>query len=65
MDYVRAVEKALGKKGRIVFKEIQPGDVPSTYADVEPLFKYINFKPSTPIEEGIRAFVEKYLELDQ
>ena len=65
MDYVRAVEKALGKKGRIVFKEIQPGDVPSTYADVEPLFKYINFKPSTPIEEGIRAFVEKYLELNQ
>jgi len=65
MDYVHAVEKALGKKGKIVFKEIQPGDVPSTYADVQPLFEYIDFKPSTPIEEGIRAFVEKYLELNK
>lgn len=65
MDYVHAVEKALNKKGKIVFKEIQPGDVPSTYADVQPLFEYIDFKPSTPIEEGIRAFVEKYLELNK
>jgi UDP-glucuronate 4-epimerase len=64
MDYVHAVEKALGKKGKIVFKEIQPGDVPSTYADVQSLFDYIKFKPSTTIEEGIRAFVDKYLELN-
>jgi len=64
MDYVHAVEKALGKKGKIVFKEIQPGDVPSTYADVQNLFDYINFKPSTTIEEGIKVFVDKYLELN-
>lgn len=64
MDYVHAVEKALGKKGKIVFKEIQPGDVPSTYADVQSLFDYINFKPSTTIEEGIKVFVDKYLELN-
>ncbi len=64
MDYVHAVEKALGKKGKINYKEIQPGDVPSTYADVQSLFEYINFKPATDIEEGIKAFVDKYLELD-
>ncbi len=64
MDYVHAVEKALGKKGKIVYKEIQPGDVPSTYADVQSLFEYINFKPSTTIEEGIQVFVDKYLELN-
>ncbi len=64
MDYIHAIEKALGKKGKIVFKEIQPGDVPSTYADVQSLFDYINFKPSTSIEEGIKAFVDKYLELN-
>ena len=64
MDYVHAIEKALGKKGKIVFKEIQPGDVPSTYADVQSLFDYIDFKPSTSIEEGIQAFVDKYLELN-
>ena len=63
MDYISAIEKALGKKGKIVFKEIQPGDVPVTYADVEPLFKYIDFKPDTLIETGIKAFVDKYLEL--
>ena len=64
MDYVHAVEKALGKKGKIVYKEIQPGDVPSTYADVQNLFDYIDFKPSTTIEEGIKVFVDKYLELN-
>jgi len=63
MDYVHAVEKALGKKGKIVFKPMQPGDVQSTYANVESLFDYIGFKPKTTIVEGIKAFVDKYLEL--
>lgn len=65
MDYVHAIEKALGKKGKIVYKELQPGDVPSTYADVQSLFDYIDFKPSTTIEEGIQAFVDKYLEINK
>ena len=64
MDYVHAVEKALGKKGKIIYKELQPGDVPSTYADVQNLYDYIDFKPSTTIEEGIKIFVDKYLELN-
>lgn len=64
MDYVHAVEKALGKKGKIVFKPMQPGDVTRTYADVKSLFDYIDFKPSTDIETGIKAFVDKYLELN-
>lgn len=63
MDFITAIEKALGKKGKIVFKPMQPGDVQSTYANVESLFNYINFKPETNLEEGIKAFVEKYLEL--
>lgn len=65
MDYVHAVEDALGKKGKIVYKEIQPGDVPSTYADVQSLYDYIDFKPSTTIKEGIKAFVDRYLELNK
>ena len=64
MDYVRAIEKALGKKGKIVFKPMQPGDVQSTYANVESLYKYIDFKPETDFEEGVKAFVDKYLELN-
>ena len=64
MDYVHAIEKAIGKKGKIVFKPMQPGDVAATYADVQSLYDYIDFKPSTPIEFGIKAFVDKYLELN-
>lgn len=64
MDFVRGIEKALDKKGKINLKPIQPGDVPATYADVQSLFDYINFKPSTPIQEGIDAFVSKYLEMN-
>lgn len=63
MDFITAIEKALGKKGKMVFKPMQPGDVQSTYANVESLFNYINFKPETNLEEGINAFVKKYLEL--
>ena len=65
MDYVHAVENALGKKGKIVFKPMQPGDVSATYANVESLFDYIDFKPSTTIDEGIKVFVDKYLELNK
>ncbi len=61
MDFVRAIEKALNKKGNIVFKPMQMGDVQSTYANVESLFEYIDFKPETPIEEGIQNFVEAYM----
>ena len=64
MDYVHAVEKALGKKGKIVFKPMQPGDVSATYANVESLFDYIDFKPTTPLEVGVKNFVEKFLELN-
>ncbi|MFD1294273.1 NAD-dependent epimerase/dehydratase family protein [Lutibacter holmesii] len=64
MDFVRAIEKALGKKGKIKFKPMQPGDVQSTYANVQSLYDYIQFKPSTNLEDGVQAFVERYLKLN-
>ncbi|MET2984683.1 NAD-dependent epimerase/dehydratase family protein [Aureibaculum conchae] len=64
MDFVRGIEKSLNKKGKINLKPIQPGDVPATYADVQSLFDYIDFKPATPIQVGIDAFVTKYLEMN-
>jgi len=64
MDYIKAIEKALGKKGKIIFKPIQPGDVPATYADVQSLFDYINFKPATDFEVGVKSFVETFLKLN-
>lgn len=63
MHFVNAIEDALGKKGKIKLEPIQAGDVPRTYADVQSLFDYINFKPSTNINDGVKAFVDKYLEI--
>ena len=64
MDFVKAIEKALGKKGKIKLKPMQPGDVQSTYANVQSLYDYIQFKPSTNLEEGVQAFVDRYLKLN-
>ena len=41
---------------------MQPGDVPETYADVDDLMRDVGFRPSTPVETGIRNFVEWYRE---
>ncbi|MEK9612633.1 MAG: NAD-dependent epimerase [Flavobacteriaceae bacterium] len=61
MDFIESIEQVLDKKFKINFMDIQPGDVPSTYANVEDLIKDHNYKPQTPIKEGISRFVEWYL----
>jgi UDP-glucuronate 4-epimerase len=61
LDFIKAIEKTLDKKGKMMLKPMQPGDVSATYADVTSLYDYINFKPNTPIEVGIKAFIEQYL----
>ena len=63
MDFVHSIENALGKKGKIVYKPMQPGDVQATYANVESLFNYIDFKPQTKLEDGVKEFVDRYLKL--
>ena len=60
MDYINALEKILGKKAKINFLPLQPGDVPDTYANVDNLIQKFNYKPSTPIAEGVNNFVEWY-----
>jgi UDP-glucuronate 4-epimerase len=57
---IELLERALGKTARKNFLPIQPGDVPATYADVQDLIDDVGFKPDTPLEEGIRKFVEWY-----
>ena len=54
------LEQALGKTAKKNFLPIQAGDVPATYADVQDLINDVGFKPDTPLEEGIRKFVEWY-----
>ncbi len=61
MDFVRAIEKALGKKAVIDFQPMQPGDVQATYADVSDLVQDMGYKPGTTVEEGIARFVEWYV----
>jgi UDP-glucuronate 4-epimerase len=62
LDFIAAIEKALGKKARMNLLPMQKGDVESTYADIEALREAVDFSPSTPIEEGIGRFVEWYRE---
>ena len=60
MDYIDALEKTLGKKAKINFLPLQPGDVPDTYANTDNLNKKFNYKPSTSVIEGVSSFVEWY-----
>lgn len=62
MEFVEAIEKKVGKTAKKNFMDLQPGDVPETYANVEDLFNNIDFKPSTNIQNGVNNFVDWYLE---
>ena len=60
MRYIAAIEGALGKTAFKEFLPLQAGDVPDTYADVEDLVREFDYKPNTPVEEGIQQFVAWY-----
>lgn len=62
MDFIHEIEKQLGVKAKKNLMEIQPGDVPATWADVDDLFSYIDYKPQIGIEEGIKEFIKWYKE---
>ncbi len=62
MDYIHAVEKGLGKQAEMDLLPLQPGDVPASHADVEDLVRDTGYKPNTPIETGVRAFTDWYLD---
>ena len=58
MDYVSALEKTLGKKAKIKFLPLQPGDVPDTDADIKNIREKFDYKPSTSVIKGVTKFVE-------
>jgi UDP-glucuronate 4-epimerase len=60
--YIEVLEDCLGKKAVKNMLPLQPGDVPDTFADVEDLVRDVGYKPATPVEVGIRRFVDWYLE---
>lgn len=61
MDFIEAIEQKLGKEAEKNYLDLQAGDVPETYADVDDLYKNINFKPATDIKTGVSHFADWYL----
>ena len=62
MSYIEAIEDCLGKKAEKNLLPLQPGDVPDTWADTTDLVADVDYQPSTPIEVGVKNFVDWYLE---
>ncbi|MFO7560591.1 MAG: NAD-dependent epimerase [Desulfobacterales bacterium] len=60
MRFIEVIEASLGRKAEKEFLDLQPGDVPATFADVDDLINDVGFKPSTSIEEGITKFIRWY-----
>ncbi len=62
MHFIEAIENELGKKASKEFLPLQPGDVPSTFADVTDLVRDNGYKPDTSVEEGVKKFIQWYKE---
>ena len=60
LEFIEEIERALGKEAQKEFLDLQPGDVPATYADVDDLMQDVGFKPETSIATGIRRFIDWY-----
>ncbi len=60
MDFIRTLEKKLGKEAKKEMLPMQPGDVQSTYADVDDLIEDMGYRPDTSIDEGVEKFVAWY-----
>ena len=61
MRYIEVLEGCLGRKAEKQLLPMQPGDVPDTWADVEALVEDVGYRPATPVEEGVKRFVDWYL----
>ena len=60
MDYIKAIETSLGIEAKKNFLPLQSGDVPATSADTSELERWVGFKPNTPVEMGVKRFVDWY-----
>ena len=59
MDFIGALEKALGKKAEINLL-VAPGDVPDTYASMDDLVEQFDYKPATQVDDGVARFIDWY-----
>jgi len=60
MDFIHEIEENLGLEADKNLMDIQPGDVPKTWADVDDLFELTDFKPQVSIKEGVKNFIDWY-----
>jgi UDP-glucuronate 4-epimerase len=60
MEYITALESALGIAAINNYREMQPGDVPATSAETSELNDWVGFKPNTPVKDGVAKFVTWY-----
>jgi len=60
MDYIDAIERAVGKKAIKELLPMQPGDVPDTFANVDDLVEQFHYQPATTVDEGVQRFVDWY-----
>jgi UDP-glucuronate 4-epimerase len=61
MHYIHVLEDCLGRKAELNLLPLQQGDVPDTWADIDDLQRDAGYRPATPVETGIRRFVDWYL----
>jgi UDP-glucuronate 4-epimerase len=62
MRYIEVIEECLGRKAQKNFLPLQPGDVPETCANIDDLVRDVGYRPATPVEEGVRRFVDWFCE---
>ena len=60
LDFIAALEDAIGRKAAKNLLPMQPGDVPATSADTSALEAWVGFSPTTPLQEGVRRFIDWY-----
>ncbi len=65
MRFIELIEENVGKKAEKNLMPMQDGDVKDTWADTSDLTNDVGYRPSTPIEVGVKNFVEWYLEFYQ
>jgi len=62
MRYIEVLEECLGRKATKNFLPLQLGDVPETSADITDLERDVGYRPATPVEVGVRRFVDWFME---
>jgi len=60
MRYIALLERELGREAEKIYLPLQPGDLPDTYADTASLARDVGYRPETPVEEGVKRFVDWY-----